>query len=505
VFDGSVLSFYVNGNLEGTPITIPGGSQWNASGHATIGASIWGGVMQNFFDGYVDDVRIYSVALSATQIKALYAGRYAGSGGTATITLGANVTAGSTFALDSGSLNTSSFTFGTATSDATKVAYVSGGTLTVGSSTATFNGGLTVRDEGTLSMQTAGGVTALGSGKTLTIDGTLDASTAGVTPTIQAASGSYTFTVGSSSTATPVLNINGLAVKNTGIDGMYINTVAGSSTTFTKFDNLAFSSGSTSVGSTFLRIYSGSLNLISGGDTFTFASAHPDYAVKLAGDGTANGETRAIFGALCPSSLCTSSNKSDDDANNNGVGDNSGTNAAVVQFVRAAPSDTAGTVEGFPTAAFSWTTFAYYSTYVAYRNYSGSQDRLFVRASSGSASYSWDLPTAAGHVLGTPRWTQLGGLNIVYVGTTGGYVYKLVDNGSSLALAASPWDTPYCYGGSPCSANDSITSPLGIDGTNVYWVGTDSASNRKFFILTHGKSLTSAALAIPAAVTAAPA
>jgi len=176
-----------------------------------------------------------------------------------------------------------------------------------------------------------------------------------------------------------------------------------------------------------------------------------------------------------------------------------------VQFVRAAPSDTAGTIEGFPTAAFNWNTFVYYATYVGYRNFSGSQDRVFVRASSGSASYSWDLPTAAGHLVGTPRWTQLSGTNYVYVGTSNGYVYKLVDNGSSLALAGSPWDTPYCYGGSPCSANDTITTPLGIDATNLYWVGTDSSSNRKFFILTHGKSLTSAALTIPAAVTAAPA
>jgi len=203
--------------------------------------------------------------------------------------------------------------------------------------------------------------------------------------------------------------------------------------------------------------------------------------------------------------VCASSNKSDNDANNDGVGDTPASNAAVVQFVRAAPSDTGGTIEGFPTAAFDWNTFAYYATYVGYRNFNGSQDRLFVRASSGAASYSWDLPTAAGHLVGTPRWTQLSGTNYVYVGTTSGYVYKLVDNGSSLALAGSPWDTPYCYGGAPCSANDTITTPLGIDDTNLYWVGTDSSGNRKFFILTHGKSLTSAALTIPAAVTAAPA
>ena len=180
VYTGSVARLYVNGAQEGSDVTVS--STWVATGNTIIGAAKWNGARTSYMNGLVDDVRIYNVALSAAQIKALGAGRYAGTGGTATITLGANVTATSTFSIDSGSLNTSSYTFGTATSDSTKVAYVSGGTLTVGSLTSTFNGGLTVRDEGTLALDTASGTVSIGTSsasKTLTMDGTLSASTTG--------------------------------------------------------------------------------------------------------------------------------------------------------------------------------------------------------------------------------------------------------------------------------------------------------------------------------------
>jgi hypothetical protein len=468
IYDGSKDHLYVNGSEEGTAQTVS--ATWNATGNFTIGAALWSAALVNYVDGTIDDVRVYNIALSATQVKALANGRYAGTGGTATYTLGANLTANGTFDIDSGGLKPGGYT-------------------------VTAGNGLTVRNGGTLTLDTSSGAVAIAANKTLTIDGTLNASSAGAT--IKSVSGTYTFRVGSTATATPTVNISGLAIKNTDTNGLNINQNTSASTTITRLDNVAFSSGT---GTCLLQIYATSLSLTSTGCTF---DASASYAVKLTGNG---GTTRALFGgALCPSSLCASSNKSDDDANNDGVADHPGSNGAVVQFVRAAPSDTAGSIEGFPTAAFDWNTFAYYSTYVAYRNFSGSQDRLFVRANSGAASYSWDLPTAAGHFVGTPRWTQISATHYVYVGTTSGYVYKLVDDGGSLALAPSPWDTPYCYGGSPCSANDSVTSPLMVDGTNVYWVGTDSSSNRKFFILTHGKALTSASLSIPAVVTATPA
>ncbi len=66
-------------------------------------------------------------------------------------------------------------------------------------------------------------------------------------------------------------------------------------------------------------------------------------SVKVAGNGTADGETRVVFGgATCASGTTCQASKSDDDANNDGIGDNPVTNGAVAQFVRAAQDDTAG-------------------------------------------------------------------------------------------------------------------------------------------------------------------
>jgi len=145
-------------------------------------------------------------------------------------------------------------------------------------------------------MATTGGSINLASATTFTMDGTLNASAA-TAATIQSVSGNYAFKVGSSSTATPVLNITKLAVKNTDTNGMYINAVAGSSTTFTRFDNIAFSSGT---GTRLLQIYAPTLYLVSNGCTFdSGTTATTTYPVTLTGDGSAT-ETRAIFGgATC--------------------------------------------------------------------------------------------------------------------------------------------------------------------------------------------------------------
>src|SRR5207253_1342230 len=106
----------------------------------------------------------------------------------------------------------------------------------------------------------------IGNGKSLVIDGTLKATDSSTIPTIQVdTSGSYTFSVGSSGAATPALNIDGLNVKNTAANGMYINTVSGSSTTFTRFDNIAFSSGT---GTQLLKISAATLYLASSGCSF---------------------------------------------------------------------------------------------------------------------------------------------------------------------------------------------------------------------------------------------
>ena len=63
-YDGINLKVYLNGVLEGTT---PVGSPNAASGPLVIGAASGG----NFFDGQMDDVRIYNGALTAAEIGVL--------------------------------------------------------------------------------------------------------------------------------------------------------------------------------------------------------------------------------------------------------------------------------------------------------------------------------------------------------------------------------------------------------------------------------------------------
>jgi hypothetical protein len=290
-------------------------------------------------------------------------------------------------------------------------------------------------------------------------------------------SGTYAFTVGSTAGATPTLNITGLAVQNTDANGMRINANTAAVTTFTRFDNIAFTAGTT----TYLNIYATSLYLASSGCTFGIgdaAAALPTKNVTLTGNGTADGDTRAVFGgATCHANqttngYCNDSWAIDDDANNDGVGDPAPSgNEAVVQYVRGAGTDTAGTVEGFPTAAFDWNTFAYYSTYVAFHDVSGTVDRVYVRTQTGGAEYSWDTPSGE-QIVGTPRWNTDVTTHYLYVATASGKVYRLIDNGTSLvqdnsgswAGAANPYD---------CGC--TIVTPLTVNTTNLYWGGINTS------------------------------
>jgi hypothetical protein len=302
------------------------------------------------YPGVLDDVRIYNRALSATEVAALAAGRYSGGGGGATFTLGADLNVNGTLAVDNGTLATATRSVTAAATDSSKIAYVNTGTLSINSGTSTLKGGLNVAGAGTLDL-TGTATLAIGSGKSLAMDGTLKGSN--TSATIKSVSGSYTFQVGSAATSTPTLNISGLAVKNTDTNGMWINANTGSVTTFTNFNNLAFSNGT--AGGNLLQIYATSLNLVSNGCTF---DASTTYTVKLVGDGFTVGsestQTRALFGgATCSAGNCQA-NKSDDDSNNDGVpSTTTNPGGSVVQFVSNAPTDTAGTIEGFPTAAIT--------------------------------------------------------------------------------------------------------------------------------------------------------
>ena len=433
----SAMNLYVNGTSYG-PTTHS--TTWNATGNTIIGSD-WVGSRQHYLNGKMDDVRMYNRALSSTEVSSLYAGNRPSG---ATHTFSDAFTAGDIF-------------------------HIIEGTMVNGAATQTMNGGLYVYPSGVLTLS-APGTLALASGTLLAMNGRLNASNTAAT--IRSVSGNYTFTVGTAAWLRPTLNITGLRVQNTDTNGMRINGVVGAVTTFTRFDNIAFSAGT---GAQLLQIYSSALYLTSSGCTFDAgATATTTNSVRLTGNGTGDGETRAVFGgSTCASNVAScQASKIDDDANNDGIGDPSPTgNEAVVQFVRGAGTDTAGTVEGFPTAAFDWNTFAYYSTYVAFHDVSGTVDRVYVRTQTGGAEYSWDTPSGE-QIVGTPRWNTDVTTHYLYVATASGKVYRLIDNGTSLVQDNSG---SWAGAANPYICGCTIVTPLTVNTTNLYWGGINTS------------------------------
>ena len=74
-----------------------------------------------------------------------------------------------------------------------------------------------------------------------------------------------------------------------------------------------------------------------------------------------------------------------------------------------------------------------------------------------------------------------GGAHYVYVATNGtttdsGQIYRLLDNGSSL----TPDTSGNWSGRNPFTCSCTITTPLGMDATNLYWGGTTGGGQRVF-------------------------
>jgi hypothetical protein len=402
-----------------------------------------------------------------------------GHDGTHTLEVYGNITSGS----------------GTVTLGAKETTVYSGGTYTVGGGNTVSAENFTVNGGGTLLMNTTSGQVQVGNTKYLTVNGTLQTTTGTATPKpkITSISGRVSFQVGSAA-GTPVLNIDGLAIQNTGTNGLYIDQVSSSSTTFTSFKNIDFL-GTTS-GSSLLRIDASSLNIVGDALTFDASNITNNVNVRLVDrDATPSGsDVRAFFGATCTISSAASDCEAydwDADTGNDNKADDTGNGGAVAFWGLRGHTDLAGTIEGFPSASFDWSTFAHWRTYAVYNNASGAVDRLYARDddtyTDGRAGYYWDLSNGENFV-GSPRWTTESGNHYVYVLTTLGNVYKLRDTGSAFVAVASPWDTPYRHttGGTSATA----TSPLIMDASNnLYWAGNNGGGSARLFSLSAGKSL----------------
>jgi hypothetical protein len=475
---------YINGIRQNILIhNAPNGSRVQTTGTSFIGNKDAAG--SSSFQGRIDDVRIYNAVLTDAQILALASGK----GEAATFTLGANLSAAAV-TIDKGTLATSTYTMGHST-----MTVESGGSFNIGGNTVTASDNVTVNAGGTLNMDSVNGGSAptlsMASGKTLLVNGTLATSIGTTAPKsiIRATSNTFIFNVSTVAAGTAVLDIDGLAVQNTTSQGMYINSNSTASTTFTSFKNIDFSH-SVSAGGPYaylLQIDADSLN--QNFDDLTFDTTNTTYNFRLK-DRNGGTNTRAFVGGSCTGDLDCEANDHDGDVgvvapiNDNNIDtvaanpDEDPANSALIFWGERAHTDTAGTIVGFPVAAYDWNDFSFRANYVSFNNAhsNGTGDILYVRDEDGSPQYLWNLPPNAGNsnnFVGAPRWTEEGGVHYVYVLDSDGNVYKLLDNGSSLALAGSPWNTAYRYTTDGTAAD--ATSPLTISGTYMYWYGHSGA------------------------------
>ena len=498
-YDGTNNRLYVDG------LAVPSTTTAHQSASTTVAyLGTYDGASE-LYNGAIDDVRVYNTALSTAQVGQLARGRYAGTGGVATITqtnVPLNIPIGDFgFMIDSG--NYDSNDQNVTVSVTTVPCVVTSGTLHIGSKIVNCDGGLTINPMGTLLMDATSNQFQPGKNSTVAIDGTFTASNASAVLSRDNGGETYSFQVGTFTGSTPILDITGLIVRFTEAAGMQIDNLAGTATgattTIRHFDNITFRQAP-SGGAQYLEVYAKALNLSSGGCIFgqNGDNNFPSVALRLIGNGTGDGETRAVFGGTtCQSSsgnwtgggsdrICVAAAKSDDDSDGNGIADSAtaSSNGAIVQFVRAAEDDTAGSVIGFPTAAFNWNTFTYYATYVAFHNAaSGSSDVVYVRDELGNPLYSWTVPAGGGAITGTPQWNSSGSTHFVYVATSAGNVYRLIDTATgttsgtlSLDTTNSPWST-----NNPFSCGCTISTPLGLDASNLYWGST--TANKSFWTL----------------------
>lgn len=374
---------------------------------------------------------------------------------------------------------------------------ISGATFYVGDTTQTLAAGLTM-SSGTLDMTSDGGslqVSALSiSGGTFRATGT----SSGSYPLVTSSSGNYAFTISGGT-----LNLNGLRVQNANTNGMNVSTTLPTAVTVSAFKNVLFSSNQGGGGSTHLKFafstnLTASATIVTSGCEFdTTAAANVTTTAQNQGSNT-NG-VYFVFDLATGGGLGGEGEAldSDGDAGPDGVIDNYRSNATVVSWTTSAQSDIAGAAVGFPTAAFDWNTFVFYSVYAAFSGAAANTDRIYVRTADGSADYSYDIDTSTyGNIIGTSLWDTVSetgtfdvngngtlgesNVHVLYVATTGGHIFKLIDSGSSLALpgAGSTWHTPFPSNAPSGSLSiTAISTAITTDRTNLYFGGASSGNN----------------------------
>jgi hypothetical protein len=411
----------------------------------------------------------------------------------------------------------SAFNGGTGTTTFSVAPTLTAGTFTVGSSGSTgkvtMTAGASFTSGMTLAFPNDGGELATASAQTISVAGIIQSAVTGSTkPRIDCptCTGTQGFTMTFTNTAT--LNVDGLQFDRVSTAGVQIADMPAAK--WIKFQNVKFTNNAaqaTTSGTHLAITRSSSTTRVPG----CYFDATAQYNVTASGTSTAG--VLFIFEDQGSSVNGPRAGEAFDlDADTGAIQDNIADSTAsprfgsVVEWAGASPSDTAGAAVGFPTAAFDWNTFSYYGIYAAYKNVDGSNnDTLWKRNSDGSAAYSITFADSTySDLIGTPNWDTVnettvpnssGGfgldingdgdatdtnVHVVYLATTGNAgssilprVIKLIDTGSALVRpSAGAWSSDFSS-----ATVKTITSPVIVDATNIYFGGTDSSNATKIF------------------------
>lgn len=375
------------------------------------------------------------------------------------------------------------------------------GTLDLATYTLQADAGLTVLAGGTLKL--AGAAAAFPTLKfpdaqTLSMQGTLLATTVNSSNrpviTSTASTSRFDFLV----TGTATLNVKGLKISYAGYTGVGNGLDVADGATWTAFEQVEFTNAKS--GGRHLTIARNSALSFGCTGCFFDSSFGAGKNVRVV-DG--NGGSDVVFhfdsvsDALNGTGRGEASDDDDDNAPENGVSDGGG---AVIQWVIAAGKPVDGTVDVdpsggaitvYPVAAFDLNDGSYYATYMVSRNVDGANnDRIYVLDQNGNfRNYSFDVPEANGNIVGAPFWYTLevdsgsvGDEHILVFGTTSGYLYLLKDTGSALtAITGWPFKPAVAGDPDPGPYLNEVTSPINLDGNNIYFGGKDTAATAKLF------------------------
>jgi hypothetical protein len=347
--------------------------------------------------------------------------------------------------------------------------------------TMTANLGATVGNgagaAGSSSLDLLGPATLLvAAGRTFSVNGTDGRFTAlanvNGTPTLShSGAGTFTATVGGQA------NLYGLNFSFGDVAGLSFTATS----TLERLRNVRFTNASAVANSRHLTIAAANLNLDCPGcwfdatGTFNVQARGANSGMRLRFENRGTVDAPAGQGIGGPGAGDARDNDDDLAPNENGVLTDAGETAtgSLVQWVYTANIDMIGTIEGAPTPAFDWNTFNYYATYVVMNRASLPPDTIYVLDANGDVrpGHSFQLSPFAARISGSIFWDTEGTTHVIYFGTTTGAVYKLIDNGATLATPAlpDPWFTPYID-----PSLQYVSTSIMSDQTNLYFGGNDN-------------------------------